>query len=188
MKIGITGHTRGIGSALYKKFVSQGHDVIGFSLSTGYDIRNQNHRQAILDACKDCDIFINNAYDSIGQTQLLESFINSWEKLDKIIIHFGSKIIFTPIDFPQHQEYIRTKKSQQALLQSRMLNNRPKILNVLPGLVDTSMAAKFKSPKINPTDLANLIYDVIQYKDKVTVQELIVDVCDLESWNDIIRP
>ena len=42
MKIAITGSSRGIGYAISEQFKAQGHDVIGFNKSEGWDISNKN--------------------------------------------------------------------------------------------------------------------------------------------------
>ena len=49
MNIRITGHARGLGRSLYEHFKSLGHNVEGYSLSTGYDINTVEGRKQILD-------------------------------------------------------------------------------------------------------------------------------------------
>jgi len=70
MKIGITGHSRGIGKSLYDYFCQNNHTVIGFSRSNGYDINLNQER--IFNILKDCDVFINNASSNNSQLQLLK--------------------------------------------------------------------------------------------------------------------
>ena len=70
MKIGITGHTKGIGKSFYDYFYQNKHTVFGFSRSNGYDIDLDQER--ILNILKDCDVFINNASSNDSQLQLLE--------------------------------------------------------------------------------------------------------------------
>ena len=65
MKVRITGHTRGLGKSLHNHLKALGHDVKGYSLSTGYDINSQEDRQKIIADCKDADVFINNAGQNI---------------------------------------------------------------------------------------------------------------------------
>ena len=52
----ITGHTSGIGLSMYNHFISKGWEVIGFNTTTGlYNFIKEAH---------DCDLFINNKYES----------------------------------------------------------------------------------------------------------------------------
>jgi len=66
MKIAITGHTSGLGQAIFDYF-SKDHEVIGLSRSTGYDISTDR----IVDAITECDLFFNNAHCDTAQGKLL---------------------------------------------------------------------------------------------------------------------
>ena len=55
MKIAITGHTKGIGLAIYD-LLGQEHNVFGYSRTNGYNINNP---EKIFEEAKDFDIFIN---------------------------------------------------------------------------------------------------------------------------------
>lgn len=81
--IAITGHTSGFG-----KYVFDNLDAIGLSRSNGYDI---NDPLKIVEAIKDCDIFINNAFDGFAQTELLYAVFESWKNQNKLIINIGSR-------------------------------------------------------------------------------------------------
>lgn len=85
-KVAITGHTSGLGKALFERFAVSCH-VEGFSRSNGYDIRRFNE---IVSAAYDCDIFINNAYDRYSQIDLLYAVYDKWKDQDKKIINIGS--------------------------------------------------------------------------------------------------
>jgi NADP-dependent 3-hydroxy acid dehydrogenase YdfG len=63
MKVAVTGHTSGIGKAIYEKYQP---NSVGFSRSNGFDITKDIKK--ILKACKDCDIFVNNAQQDFFQT------------------------------------------------------------------------------------------------------------------------
>ena len=58
MKIAITGHSAGIGQALAKIYTEQGHDIVGLSRRTGYNIRSIPKVATMIEPC---DVFINNA-------------------------------------------------------------------------------------------------------------------------------
>ena len=89
MKYAVTGHTSGIGKALFDRL---NPNCVGFSKSTGYDITKKEDRKNIIKHAKDCDFFINNASDGLGQTLLLIDAFNEWKNTDKIIINVGSRI------------------------------------------------------------------------------------------------
>lgn len=70
MKCIVTGHTSGVGKAIYDHFLSKGWDVRGMSRSNGYDISINQDR--IVSETIGCDIFVNCAYASDAQTELLD--------------------------------------------------------------------------------------------------------------------
>ena len=73
MKIVITGHTSGIGKCLYDKFITFGHEVIGVSRTTGYDLNTDVDR--VVELAENCDLFVNNCYVGASQKELLEKFL-----------------------------------------------------------------------------------------------------------------
>jgi hypothetical protein len=83
MKIAITGHTRGLGKAIYTHFDNAGHEVIGLSRSNGFCIPEK--LEQIIDIAKTCDLFFNNAH--VGTTQC--EFIKQLFK-DVMIVTSGS--------------------------------------------------------------------------------------------------
>ena len=76
MKIAITGHSRGIGKALYEE-LSTNHEVEGFSRSNGYDITTQ--QTLIARTVKKYDVFVNNAWQGYAQLELLTAMFNTWK-------------------------------------------------------------------------------------------------------------
>lgn len=181
-KIIITGHTRGIGKALSDVFITQGHTVVGFSKSNGYDIEDENVRNDIINKIKDADIFINNAYHPIGQVDLLDRSIKQWHETHKLIINISSKMVH--YTRPGFEEYVNSKKQQNQIIESRVFSNLPKLLNIVVGAVDTDMAKVWLSKKIDPNDLAKFIYDMVKYQDTLAVQQVVIDVPGLK-WSEV---
>jgi NADP-dependent 3-hydroxy acid dehydrogenase YdfG len=68
MKIVITGHTKGLGKAIYDHFSNQGHELIGLSRSNGYSLPDKINE--VVDIAKGCDVFFNNAYSGLCQITL----------------------------------------------------------------------------------------------------------------------
>jgi len=177
MKIAITGHTKGIGKALSEVF-GQDHEIIGFSRSNGYDITKQEIVDKIIHEIKDCDVFINNAYAPDNQTQLLIKSVFQWEKQDKVVINISSMWCY--YDHPHEfiQQYRKEKIHQNNFVKEKIQAAMfaPKIMNVLPGFVDTDMVKDVVAKsKINTTDLANIIKDLFEMRDKMFVREIVID-------------
>lgn len=182
LRVAVTGHTRGIGKAISEVFASYNHIVTGFSSSTGYDIGQSAIRNSIVEQIQNFDIFVNNAYHPTGQTLLLDSVIKSWKNTDKLIINISSKMVYyTGLGF---EDYIQAKKEQNSIVDKTMLSNRPKILNILLGAVDTDMAKVWLSDKIDPGVLANFIYSMVEYQDLLAIQQVTIDVPKL-NWKDV---
>lgn len=72
MKIVITGHTSGLGKAIYDHY-KHDHTVIGLSRSNGYDIRSND---AIVNVASTADIFFNNAYCGVEQANLIDDLLD----------------------------------------------------------------------------------------------------------------
>jgi hypothetical protein len=86
----ITGHTQGIGKKIYERLSP---NIIGFSKSTGYDINKKEDRFKIIEESKNCAVFINNATDKFGQTELFLELFKKWKDDEtKTIINVGSRI------------------------------------------------------------------------------------------------
>lgn len=89
MKYAITGHTSGIGKAVYDTL---GENIIGFSKSTGYDITSKDDRIKILHEIEDCDVFINCASVGFAQTEMLVDYFDRYKDTDKTIVNIGSRV------------------------------------------------------------------------------------------------
>ena len=70
MKILITGHTSGLGLALFRHFTELGHEVHGMSRSNGYEFP-QCYNQ-VLDMAKTCDLFFNNTNWDYLQSEFIK--------------------------------------------------------------------------------------------------------------------
>ena len=92
MKIALTGHSNGLGKALFE-FLSQKHEIVGFSRSNGYDIKSPFDRKKIIKESKDCDIFVNLVHNYYHQTDLLLELHKSWKGLQKYIINIGTSAV-----------------------------------------------------------------------------------------------
>jgi NAD(P)-dependent dehydrogenase (short-subunit alcohol dehydrogenase family) len=163
MKIGITGHSRGLGRALAKQ-LGVDNQVVGFSRSSGYDI---SHTHEIIKDALECDIFINNAYQNYCQTYLLSSLFELWQyNQNKTIVCIGS----TVTNYPRIERELdhlpwpyRDHKISLERLFRHLVKQNPKchMILITPGATDTDMIAHLPGPKMNPEDVAAIIIDVM---------------------------
>ena len=103
-KIVITGHTRGIGKAIYDKFTEVScHEIVGLSRSNGYDI-DADFDKVVAEATG-AEIFINNAYRDKQQEKLFHALKN---KVDMMVV-MGSVSRHYPELIPT--DYVHDKQS-----------------------------------------------------------------------------
>jgi nucleoside-diphosphate-sugar epimerase len=182
MKVAITGHTQGIGLALATVFQQYNHEVIGFSRSNGFDISLEESRQRMIAMSQEVDVFINNAYHPTGQTALLQELINEWHYSDKLIVNMSSKCIMFPTEdsdpaVQEYQEiYKAAKLEQEQIINSLLPHRNPKLLNIIPGVVDAGPSKIYsKDPnKINPMHLAQLVYEAVSMRGRLDIQQIVV--------------
>jgi len=160
MKIAITGHTQGLGQAFFKHF--QSYTVIGFSRSNGYNIANPADRNKILDEIKDFDIFINNAYNNYDDSQLklLMDVYNIWQGTDKIIINVSSRYTNGT------EKYCKDKEQQDLFCRSKEFT-LPYIINLKPGLTDTTRVKHLKGDRLSVNDVVAVLDFVLNNNFKI---------------------
>src|SRR6185295_404219 len=96
MRVAITGHTKGIGKALFDHFTSGGHEVLGFSRSNGYHLP-KDYMNVIHEA-KDCEVFVNNAYARDAQAMILTQLCQiDWLDQEKKIVNISSMAALMPV-------------------------------------------------------------------------------------------
>ena len=94
MKIAITGHTSGLGKSFFDILAHQGHKVLGFSRSNGYDLRDYSRVTAMIDQIQGFDFFINNAKPDYAQAQIVYRLAREWRS--GTIVSIGSKAVVDP--------------------------------------------------------------------------------------------
>jgi NAD(P)-dependent dehydrogenase (short-subunit alcohol dehydrogenase family) len=162
MNIAITGNTSGIGLALANR-LQQDHDIVGLSRSNGYNIADTTK---ILDAAKDCDVFINNAYCEYQQALLLQSFYAMWKDSDKQIINIGSVVTNYPrsqVELDNYPWPYRDHKVALEKLFRKLAWERSKcsLHLISPGPVDTPMIKHLNVPKLNPNSVVDVVLNVM---------------------------
>jgi NADP-dependent 3-hydroxy acid dehydrogenase YdfG len=170
MKVAITGHTSGIGKALYTKFSP---DVIGFSRSTGFDISKSDNREKIREMSKDCDIFINNAYNNYAQIDILYLMHTAWINTNKIIINISSNASRGKFTYP-HVYAVTKTALDKASEQLSKINDACRIINLRPGYVDTPGVANKPHLKMSVDSIIHCINFVINCPDDCIINEMTI--------------
>lgn len=119
-KIVITGHTNGIGKAIYDKFQEIScHKIVGLSRSNGFDI-DKNFDKVVAEATG-AELFINNAYRDSQQLKLFDALKN---KVDMMVV-MGSVSRFYPNLIPTQYVYDKQQLADACRLESINPNGIP---------------------------------------------------------------
>jgi NAD(P)-dependent dehydrogenase (short-subunit alcohol dehydrogenase family) len=178
MKVAITGHTKGIGLALANIFKHNGHEVVGFARTNGYDISKVESRTEIINQVADCDIFINNAHAHFSQCDMLFELWNSWQGQKKKIINLSTSYI------QRHEISTRdiAYKTAKVALEDAcfVLWNKapwPAVMVVRPCITDTELVEHIEATnKVPPEHFAKIFYHTaIQTDFRVQVLGLAVN-------------
>ena len=169
MKIAITGHTSGIGKCLYNLLTAQGHEVVGFSRSNGYDLAVPATVGNIVKQAKDYDVFINNAYYNLTQVDLMYALDVFWkDNKSKTHVVVGSRSA-DGIFFKASPYAVMKSAIDNAALQLQVASNY-RLINVKPGYTNTPMTTgpnsrvkNIPNSLIEPEDLAEFISQLISH-------------------------
>jgi hypothetical protein len=179
MKVAITGHTKGLGKALKDCFEANGHEVVGFSRSNGYDIADSLVRARITAELSDYDVFINNAWVADAQQLMLAEACIVFANTNKVIINISSTMIYVDEALLQlHAEYMmqyqKDKIEGQKLATKDLMEPNPNIMNIVSGFIDTDLAKDFNGVKMDAKDVAELIYYMYDNRHKVMVRDITI--------------
>jgi len=175
MKIGITGHSHGLGRALANR-LSANFNVVGFSRSNGYNI---SHTHDVIKDALDCDIFINNAYYGYYQCEILLNLFNLWkDNKNKTIVNIGSTVTAYPrnekdVDHLPWQYRDHKAALERLFRQLVKQNHECQMLLVSPGAIDTNMIAHLPGPKMQPNQVAEAIISAMSNRliKEITIYE-----------------
>ena len=129
MNISLTGHTKGLGLFLYnnlKKF-----NVVGFSRSNGFDIKNPFDRKKIIKQSADKEVFINLVHNYYHQTDILFELFKSWEGQPKLIINISSIIIDDGTWGLDRFDFIEYKNQKMSLESMSVLLNKKNVYPII---------------------------------------------------------
>jgi hypothetical protein len=152
LRVAVTGHTGGLGLALFNHFKSNGHDVIGFSRSNGYDIALPSVREKIVNELSNVDLFVNNAYVNYDRSQflMLSKVFDSWKGVNRTIVNISTRYT------NEQNDYCITKHEQDIFCQERIYQ-LPHIINLKPGMIDTQRVSNMTGNKLPPKDVVQML-------------------------------
>jgi hypothetical protein len=168
-KIIITGHTSGIGKAIYDKFKEIScREIVGMSRSNGYDIDTDFDK--IVEEASGCELFINNAYRDGQQLKLLEALK---DKVDMMVV-MGSVSRFYPELIPT--DYVKDK--QDLAEACRMVSLNPDgipLLHLDLGFIEGTTVEEndptaFVSDYTTPKD--DIVDTIIFWAQKPTIRQI----------------
>lgn len=180
-KVAITGHTRGIGKALWDYY--EGCTRLGFSKTEGWDLDNKQICDAVVHNIKDYDIFINNAPNE-NQTYLFEQIHKMWYGQDKIIINLSSNVGDTSLNIMERVEqrvgeqligpfkkYVGMKSKLDKLSTDIVMDShvtgeyKPWVINIKPYAIDTDYIRNPHLPKYLSEDKVMSVDDFMEVYD-----------------------
>jgi NADP-dependent 3-hydroxy acid dehydrogenase YdfG len=177
-KIAITGHSNGLGKALFEKFKDHNF-CIGFDLTNGYDISKDSLK--IIEQSIDCDIFINNAYCYDFQVEVAKKWFLAHQNQNHTIINISS-LIADPFFhgekiFPHLKPHIEEKqKLNEISFEINSTDSLCKSVTIMPGILNTGFRTKYDLPK--DPEISEKYWKKIVNKGTILEVDDIVDVID----------
>lgn len=173
MKIGMTGHTRGVGKAIFDK-ISETHEVLGFSRTNGYDVSDPI---TIINEVIDCDVFINNAYNKECQLNLFTTLFDKWKDSEKIIINTlnFSTILDSNLKKDYENDYFTYKSQFLTELNNLYIQyntKQCKVMNIFPSTLEGHESYPDSKNKVEYKDVANIVNWLIQLPKGLEVPHL----------------
>lgn len=172
MKIALTGHTRGIGKEIYRYFENQNFNCLGFSRSNGFDISSSEKRKQIAELSKDCDIFVNNAYCNFDDSQLemLKEITNIFYNQKKIIINISTRATIFNYSTEKLNLYKESKLKIDKFCETKL--QKPWIINLKPGLTDTSRVSEISGKKMRVESISYLIDFILKKQNEFKINSI----------------
>ena len=173
-RVGITGHTSGIGLACATMLQGMHFEIVGFSRSTGYNITEPEARSRIVAESSSCSIFINNAHQDWEQANLLYELFEQWRDQDKIIFNISSNSSDGVKDY-LHKYAVQKAALDKACEQlSNIAGVKCRVVNLRPGWVRTPRVEHLNvtEPMLSPEDIAATIRWIIELPRNVNVPNI----------------
>lgn len=158
MIVGITGTTSGIGKAL----LDLPYKFVEFNRGDG----NLDDVGTVYEKLKDCDVFINNAWETDCQTKLLEHFFDNWKDKPKKILSIGSSVASYMPSGTGYGDYVEYKRELRET-HCNIVNLKTTLCKsylVNPGVTDTKLVTHRDGKKLSTMDVVGMIKFVLESK------------------------
>ena len=177
MKIIITGHTRGVGKILYERYKAAGHEVLGYSASSGFNLSREDKQIFVARELKTADVFINNAPGLFQHQMLIRALDSMSGRKGTVVCSLSS--LTSRYGVGQSLEYSAEKAAVDivsATHQQRSPDRWPASLLYRAGYIDTDRSANKTAPKVSAKDVADMIIWSVQaaHEDRFRVNEILV--------------
>ena len=174
LRIAITGHTRGIGAAIFTLLNNEGHTVTGYSRTNGFDISHPEKIAEITKLCSDIDVFINNAWQDWAQIDLLYSVFAQWKSLDRLILNMGSNSGDRTKNYEHKYATSKTALDEACNQLNHVSGSRCRVVNLRPGWVRTERieALGVTEPMLAPSDVAKMVQWIIEQPARLHIPTL----------------
>ncbi|HMN69827.1 MAG TPA: hypothetical protein PKC28_14885 [Bdellovibrionales bacterium] len=143
-RIAMTGHTSGVGQALYDYWRGRGHDVQGFSRSNGYDLSRAETITRVVQESLKCDWFINNAFNEWAQIDLLYALFEKWRDQERWILNIGSNSPDRTKGFPHKYQSVKAALDVACAQLNHIQGARCRVSCLRPGWIRTPRIADLK--------------------------------------------
>jgi len=168
-KIVITGHTSGIGKAIFDKFTEVScHEIIGMSRSNGYDIEKDFDK--VVEEATGAEIFINNAYRDSQQLKLFHALK---DKVDMMVV-MGSVSRHYPELIPTDYVHDKQALAEACRLESINPNGIPILHLDLSFIEGTKIQGDDPTAFLSDynTPLEDIVDTIIFWAQKPTIRQI----------------
>ena len=173
MNVFVTGHTSGLGKAIYDTCITYDYHTEGLSRTNGFDLSKNIENFIQRDYW---DVFVNNAYYEWAQTDLLYKLFEKNKNRNCMIINIGS--VSADGNYDVVNRYAVHKAAlDKACMQLQLIDSECKIVQVKLGRMDTPLVAHKHARKMNTIDIAKMIINQIMLAPKdMLIKNYTIDV------------
>lgn len=187
-KVGITGHTSGIGKEIYEYAQFHGAEVRGYSRTNGFDMKADGDN-IINDLLRwDADIVFNHAWYPRVQNKILKILHTQWKDKDKVIINTGSATAYYNIGasiYESDKAELRDYCIQKAIQFPH--ENKCRLHNVSMGWTNSRYIQGAEDPEywIDPYEAALVLINLV-YPQNYMMTEVLCN-CKFKPMKDMIQ-